>query len=72
MLRSKAGFSNCVGCIDELLSWTEKPRRKECEHKGVDSGKFYCGRKGKYGMNLQAVSDARHRFLDVSIQHPAV
>lgn len=69
--RSMAGFSNCVGCIDGLLIWIEKPRHTECEDKGVDSGKFYCGRKGKYGMNLQAVCDARRRFLDISIEHPA-
>ena len=28
--RSKAGFSNCIGCIDRMLVWTEKPSKKEC------------------------------------------
>ena len=69
--RSKASFNNCVGCIDGVLLWIEKPRKKECATVGVDSGKFYCGRKGKYGLNMQAVCDARRRFTFVSIQHPA-
>ena len=56
--RSKAGFDNCVGCIDGMLLWTEKPFHKECERVGVDSGKFYCGRKCKFGLNLQGVCDA--------------
>ena len=41
--RSKAGFNNCIGCIDGLLIWLEKPSQKQCEQVGVDSGKFYCG-----------------------------
>ena len=56
--RSKAGFDNCVGCIDGMLLWMEKPFQKNCEKVGVDSGKFYCGRKGKFGLNMQGVCDA--------------
>ena len=69
--RSKAGFDNCVGCIDGMLLWTEKPFQKHCEKVGVDSGKFYCGRKGKFGLNMQGVCDARRRFTYISVQHPA-
>ena len=69
--RSKAGFSNCIGCIDRMLVWTEKPSKKECEEVGVDDGKFYCGQKGKFGLNLQAVCDARCQFTHISLQHPA-
>ena len=56
--RIKAGFSNCISCIDRMLVWTEKPSKKECEEVGVDDGKFYCCQKGKFGLNLQAVCDA--------------
>ena len=56
--RSKAGFDNCIGCIDGMLIWTEKPLSKECQNVGVDTGKFYCGRKGKFGLNLQGVCNA--------------
>ena len=41
--RSKAGFTNCIGCIDGLLIWLEKPSKKQCKQVGVDTGKFYCG-----------------------------
>ena len=69
--RSKAGFRNCIGCIDGMLVWTEKPSKKQCMEVGVDDGKFYCGRKGKFGLNLQAVCDARRQFTYISLQHPA-
>ena len=29
---SKAGFDNCVGCIDGMLLWMEKPFQKHCEN----------------------------------------
>ena len=44
-----------VGCINGTLLWTEKPFHKECERVGVDSGKFYCGRKCKFGLNPQCM-----------------
>ena len=69
--QSKAGFDNCIECIDGMLIWTEKPHSKECQNVGVDSGKFYCSRKGKFGLNLQGVCNARRQFLYISVQHPA-
>ena len=65
--RSKAGFDNCVGCIDGMLLWTEKTFCKECERVGVDSGKFYCGRKCKFGLNQQGVCDAHQCFTYISV-----
>ena len=47
-LRSKAGFTNCIGCIDGLLIWLEKPSKDQCDEVSVDSGKFLCGQKGKF------------------------
>ena len=57
--KSTPGFKNCVGAIDGMLVWIEKPHSKECGLSTVDDGKFYCHRKGKYGLNLQAVCDAQ-------------
>ena len=68
--QSKAGFNNCIGCIDGLLIWLEKPSKKECEQVGVDTGKFHCGKKGKFGLNFQGICDVRRRFTYISIQHP--
>ena len=41
--RSKVGFTNCIGCIDGLVIWLEKPSKEQCNEVGVDSGKFLCG-----------------------------
>jgi hypothetical protein len=35
----------------------------------VDQKKYLCGRKHKFGLNCQAVCDARGRFLDMSITY---
>ena len=69
--QSQAGFNNCVGCIDGMLVWTKKPLSIQCDKVGVDSGKFFCGQKGKYGLNLQGVCDAKRRFTYISVQRPA-
>ncbi len=42
----------------------------DCNLAGCDELKFMCGQKHKYGMNCQTVSDARGRFLDISIRCP--
>ena len=55
---TEAKLDLVIACIDGMLVWTEKPSKKECKEVGVDDGKFYCGQKGKCGLNLQAVCDA--------------
>ena len=42
-LRSKVGFTNCIGCINGLLIWLGKPSKDQCNEVGVDSRKFLCG-----------------------------
>ncbi|GFH55587.1 hypothetical protein CTEN210_17841 [Chaetoceros tenuissimus] len=65
--KSRVGFSNCCGAIDGMLVWIHKPSKKECEEAKVDERKWFCSRKNKYGLNLQAICDSRKRFLDLSI-----
>ena len=65
--KSKADVKCCVGCIDGMLVWMLKPTEAECKRAGVDSGKFFCGRKHKFGVNFQAVCDSKKRFLNISI-----
>ena len=65
--KSDVGFSNCAGCIDGLLIWTHKPSEEDAKKAGVGRKKFLCGRKGKFGLNCQAISDVRGRILDISI-----
>ncbi|KAG7344010.1 DDE superfamily endonuclease [Nitzschia inconspicua] len=59
--KSKCGFG--------VLIWTNRPVESQQEA-GVGKGIFCCGRKKKYGMQLQGTCDARGRFLDVAIGLP--
>jgi DDE superfamily endonuclease len=68
MAISKAGFDNCVGAIDGMLIWIHMPTKAQAGE--VGGGKYYCGRKKKYGLSMQAVCDARKRFIDVDIRNP--
>ena len=65
---SRAGFDNCAGAIDGILVWIHKPTDEDCGD--IGAGKFFCGRKKKFGINMQAVCDAQRRFLDVDIRNP--
>ena len=69
--KSKAGFDCCCGAVDGLLIWTHQPTEEDCELLGVGQKKFHCGRKNKFGLNLQAICDADCRFLDISILYGA-
>jgi hypothetical protein len=66
---SKVKFDCCAGAIDGILIWMHKPSAKEADGAGVGQKKFYCGRKGKFGLNCQAVCDVRGRFLDIAITY---
>ena len=68
--KSTAGFGNCAGAIDGMLVWIQRPSSTDVKKMSVGPRKFYCGRKKKFGMNLQAVCDAQRRFLDVSCMYP--
>jgi hypothetical protein len=66
---SAPGIRNCAGAIDGILIWMLKPSLKEAQKAGVDQKKFLCGRKHKFGLNCQAVSDCRGHILDISIKY---
>ena len=67
---SDADIDNCVGPTDGMLVWVSKPSAKECKKSGVGSKKFFCGRKHKFGLNLQAICDHKKRFTYISIKFP--
>lgn len=69
-LKSSIGFWNCVGAIDGILIWTHKPTVMELLLLGFGAKKFFCGRKKKFGVNMQAICDAKRRFVDYEIKHP--
>jgi hypothetical protein len=68
--KSSVGICHCVGAIDGILIWIHKPTASDCEALGFGPIKFFCGRKKKYGLNMQAVCDARRRFLWVDLKYP--
>ena len=67
---SEVNFSNCAGAIDGILIWILKPSEEDATNAGCGRKKFFCGRKGKFGLNCQADSDVRGRILDLSIGLP--
>ena len=62
---SQVGIDNCVGAIDGLLICTEKPSEKFASMMKTGIRAFFCGRKSKFGYNMQVVCDAEGRFLSV-------
>ena len=67
---SAANFGCCAGAIDGILIWIHQPSTADCIEAGCDTRKFFCARKHKFGLNCQAVSDARGKILDLSILYP--
>ena len=67
---SDANFGNCVGAIGGILIWINKPTKEQCEVAKCGPKEFFCGRKMKFGLNMQGTCDKRGRFLDVSIYQP--
>jgi hypothetical protein len=68
--KSDAGFKMCAGAIDGIMIWIEQPTEADCNEAGCGAKKFFCGRKKKYGLNMQATCNSNGLFLDVSICHP--
>ncbi len=66
---STPGIRHCAGAAVGILIWMQKPSLKEARSTGVDQKKYLCGRKHKFGLNCQAISDCRGRFLDISIKY---
>ncbi len=65
------GFNICVGAIDGILIWVQKPSLKEAQKVGIGQKKNLCGRKHKFGLNCQAVADVNARILDISVVYGA-
>ena len=68
--KSEIGIDNCVGDIDGIFILIHKPGKNDVKAIKFGPAKFFCGRKKKFGLNMQAVCDARGRFLDVEIKYP--
>jgi hypothetical protein len=60
---SEVKFSNCTGAIDGILIWIFKPLEEDAAVAGCGRRKVFCGRKGKFGLNCQAVCDVRGQIF---------
>ena len=67
--KSWVGFDNCVGCIDGMLLWINRPSKKSLMQTMVGPKNLFCDRKKKFGLNLQAICDDKHRFIDINVGH---
>jgi hypothetical protein len=67
---SGAGFDRVIGAIDGILIWTINPNKIECEKAEYGTKSFFCGRKDKFGMNMQAICDHNLRFTWINICWP--
>ena len=65
--KSNISFDNCVGCVDAPLIWMHMPSLEECEKVSVGQTKLVCGRKSKFGLNMQTICDSKRRFLNILI-----
>ena len=69
--KSWVGFDNCAGAVDGMLVWTSKPTKTVLKKANLGPKKFYCGRKKRYGLNMQAICDHKRKFLSIDISYPA-
>ena len=66
---SSVGVDSCAGAIDGILIWMKKPAMKEATNAECGQSKFLCGRKRKFGLNCQAVSNVCGKILDILIAY---
>ncbi|XRB25627.1 hypothetical protein RI054_45g154850 [Pseudoscourfieldia marina] len=61
---SKSTVDGCVGALDGIVFKMKKPRRRDIGQGNVEEnvGNYWC-RKGFYGVAMQAIVDAKLRFL---------
>ena len=69
--KSGAGFDNCIDALDGLIIWTQKPTKPYCDQVKIGEKSFFCGRKNKFGLNLQAMCDDKLIFRFADIRFPA-
>ncbi len=55
--KSSVGFTARAGAIDGILIWMNKPCIDDAQLSDVGGMKYFCGRKKKFGLNCQTVSN---------------
>jgi hypothetical protein len=67
---SGAQFDSVIGAIDGILIWVSKPTKAECRELKCGEKSFFCARKDKFGVNMQAICDNKLRFTWIDISWP--
>jgi hypothetical protein len=60
----------CLGAIDGMFVWMNKPTIADQANIGFGPSKFFCGKKMKYGLNIMGVCDSRRRFIWIKLNMP--
>lgn len=68
--KSSIDIDCCIGAIDGMLVWMNKPTSSDQHNIGFGPTKFFCGRKMKYGLNMMGVCDSRRRFIWIELNMP--
>lgn len=66
---STPGINACISAINGILAWIVKLSLKEATAAGIGQRKFLCGRKHKFGLNFQAVSNCCGHNIDISVKY---
>ena len=66
MAKNEPRFDCCAGAINKMLVWIEHPSEIECNIAKCGSSKFFCGKKHKFGLNLQRTSTLKGDSLTTS------
>eukprot|EP00804_Cyclotella_cryptica_P006356 CCRYP_010184-RB/>CCRYP_010184-RB protein AED:0.20 eAED:0.20 QI:0/0/0/1/0/0/3/0/563 len=67
---SSINIDCCIGAIDGMLVWMNKPTSSDQHNIGFGPTKFFCGRKMKYGLNMMGVCDSSKRFIWIELNMP--
>ena len=60
---SAAGFDNYIGTVNYFHIWINEPTMNGTVVLQVETSKFYCRSKHKFGLNLQGACGARSKLL---------
>lgn len=67
---SGANFDKAVEAIDGILIWIMKPTKAQCKKMKCGDKSFFCARKDKFGLNMQAICDDKLCFIWIDIKWP--
>ncbi|KAL7474289.1 hypothetical protein ACHAW6_000266 [Cyclotella cf. meneghiniana] len=68
--KSRINIDCCIGAIDGMLIWINKPNKHDQKVIRFGLAKFFSRQKKKYNLNMMGVCDSRRRFIWVEVCMP--